>query len=155
MKHDLIGRVLKVLRIEKRPGDTGVSIDVEPKLTYTVDPTLLQPYQDLDIPHWRAIEEFVENAMGGRGGVKSLLVTDGTTVSINWQTGEAPDDAGDPSGETYADLIGNLPQVQVWLEVSSGTYQLESVPITINMVGTLIGTLGIDTSGIPARIIFT
>lgn len=149
MKHDIIGRVLKILRIEKRPGESS-NILVQPKLQYTEDPSVTQPYSGLEIPHWQWIKDYVDNASFDT--FYSLLFTPGN-ISLDWSTDIAPDESGGPSGETYEERYGNTPQFQVWLQTSPNNFSLETVPITMSLSGGNIATVNIDTSGIAARII--
>lgn len=95
---------------------------------------------------------WVEIGQGGSGGggTSSLLV--GTDPVINWNA-TAVDSEGNPVSDTWAQLYGNTPSIQVWLEVSANNYSLEAVPVTMTLSGGNIQTVNIDTSGISARII--
>lgn len=151
MKHDIIGRVLKILRIEKRPGDGANSIFVEPKFEYSSDPSVSNPYTGLEIPHWQYIEDYINNLVGGEQLVSRFTGTG--LITLDWQNDVAPDIDGAASDQTYFQAFGNAPVIQVWLEVSANTYSLEVVPVTQVMSAGDIDTITIDTSGINAIII--
>lgn len=96
--------------------------------------------------------DWVEIDQGGAGGgaTSSLLI--GTDPVINWNT-TAVDSEGNPVPDTWVQLYGNTPSIQVWLETSPNNYSLEVVPVTMTLSGGNIQTVNIDTSGISARII--
>lgn len=153
MKHDLVGRVLQILRIGKRPDSLDESIKVVPKLEYTEDVSDAEPYQGLEIPHWAFIEAYIANQGGGGSDDGKSLIETNNSVSIDWQTDIATDEDGNPSDLTYEQKFGNTPIIQVWLEVSTNNYSLEVVPVTMILNNGDISNVSIDTSGLSARII--
>lgn len=96
--------------------------------------------------------DWVEIGQGGSGGVATSSLLIGADPVINWNA-TAVDSGGNPVTDSWAQLYGNTPTVQVWLETSPNNYSLEVVPVTMTLSGGNIQTVNIDTSGISARII--
>ena len=74
---------------------------------------------------------------------KSLLTISGS-VTIDWFDGFATDTSGAPTLSTWSEKYGDLPTIQCWINLGSGVYVLNDLPITHDTVN---GTLTIDASG--------
>lgn len=74
---------------------------------------------------------------------KSLLIISGETT-LDWFDGFATDENGTPTLSTWSEKYGDLPTIQCWINLGSGVYVLNDLPITHDTVN---GTLTIDASG--------
>lgn len=88
---------------------------------------------------------------GASGAGRSSLVLATNDVTLNWSgTATGPD--GSPVPETWAQLYGNTPVIQVWLDTGSA-WSLEVVPVTHTVSGGNIASVTIETGSISSRII--
>ena len=114
----------------------GNNIQAQNIITYTEEFGL----DDLDLIYKKHLDLELESL---NIPSKSKLIISGTTI-IDWTDGLATDENGDDLLDTWSDKYGNTPTIQCWINLGSGVYVLNDLPITHDTVN---GTLTIDASG--------